>query len=173
MEPVFGMESVIFLVGSLSIPFLLLVLLAPVYEYIDRERARVSSVNIPSSVSYIPRQRIGNGKFHERWLYTGSTEIGITVLSLTLLLAVSTSSKPHTYFFSAYPSTTMHTIELIAQFLALFYIGCLSVMLVNQYRRNNSGNGPVQEITRALFATLTILAPGLYYILFRMEWRIL
>ncbi len=173
MEPVFGKEAIVFLLASVSIPFVMIVLLSPLYEYVDRERSRLSVNSIPSNVSRI-HSSVKNGRFFgERWIYYGSTEISICVLSATLLLAVSTSSKPVTYFFSNQPSTSLHTFELVAQYAAIGYILFLFVLLIKAYKRNNSPDSTVKECVRTFYATLTMLAPAIFYILFRMEWRIL
>lgn len=171
MGPIFNLESVIFLLGSVSIPFLLLILLSPLYEYVDRERSRRAIIGIPPTVHRIPHGTI-HKNFHERWLYTGSTEISICLLSATLLLAVSTSSRPSNYYFNNYPSWSLHTVELLAQASSFAYILVLTLLLVGTYRTNDTRPGTPREFLRTSYATLTMLAPGIFYILFRMEWSI-
>ena len=155
MAPDFSLASYVYLTASIVIPIVLLGCLTPIYVVVDKVRSPNSKTT-----------------FYDRWLYNGSSETGICLLSLTLLIAVATSSKPTNFFLSAEPTYKMHSLELLCLSGSVIFITIMTGAVLFRYGLKKDGKGFWQDLITASLASATLLAPGLYYFFFRLPWKL-
>ena len=153
MEPNLSFSAIVFLTVSIVMPIFLIGGITPLYMAVDKFRSK---------------QR--KGIFYDRWIYNGSSELGVCLLSLTLLVSLATSNKPSSFYFSAEPTYKVHTMELFSLSGAMLYIIFLGVAVLFRYGMMKDGKSIKTDIATALLASASLLAPGLYYFYFRLPW---
>ena len=141
----------VFLTVSIVIPIFLIGGITPLYMAVDKFRSK---------------QRGG----YDRWIYNGSSEIGVCLLSLSLLISLATSNKPSSFYFSTEPTYKVHTMEQFSLSGALLYIIFLGVSVLFRYGMMKDGKSIKADITTSLLASASLLAPSLYYFFFRLPW---
>lgn len=116
MIPDLSVSAYVYLTVSIVIPIVILGCITPLYVVVDKIRSQGKT-----------------SVFFDRWLYNGSSEIGICLLSLTLLISVATSTKPSMHYLYEQPTLKVHSLELFGLSGAVICIGILTGVVFFRY----------------------------------------
>lgn len=175
MTPYLDAGTLIFLGSTVIFPFALLLLMLPLFGYIDRQRAinkAISSEINKNETIFVFNKNYFKKSFRNRWIYYGSTELSFCILAIGLLITVATSSPSHSPYLYNYTMADRHALEIVFLSLSILYIAGLFFLLVNLYKKSNVRQFS-QEVIRAMVGAATFIAPASFYICFRMEYATL